>query len=119
MIMKVWKVSFGDEFAPEFDELSELVQDELLALVRVLEEFGPMLGRPRADTLNDSKYANMKELRFEADDGIWRIAFAFDPTQKAVLLLSGNKSGVSEKMFYKRLIRKADKRYENHLTNLE
>ena len=24
--MKAWKVSFGDEFEPEFDELSELVK---------------------------------------------------------------------------------------------
>ncbi|MBT3812190.1 MAG: addiction module toxin RelE [Rhodospirillaceae bacterium] len=117
--MKAWKVSFGDEFEPEFDELSELVQDELLATVKVLNKFGPMLGRPHADTLNDSKHANMKELRFEADDGIWRVAFAFDPKQNAILLLAGNKSGVSEKRFYKRLIKKADKRYDNHLKKLK
>ncbi|WP_352561397.1 MULTISPECIES: hypothetical protein [unclassified Mesorhizobium] len=35
--------------------------------------FGPQLGRPHADTLNDSSFANMKELRFDADDGVWRL----------------------------------------------
>jgi hypothetical protein len=28
----------------------------------------------------------MKELRFDAADGVWRFAFAFDPTRKAIVL---------------------------------
>jgi hypothetical protein len=36
----------------------------------------------------------------------------------AILLVAGDKSGVSEKKFYKRLIEKADKRYKEHLDNL-
>jgi len=47
---------------------------------------GPKLGRPWADTLKGSHYANLKELRFEAADGEWRAAFAFDPERKAVML---------------------------------
>lgn len=50
----------------------------------------------------------MKELRFDADDGVWRVAFAFDRKRKAILLVAGDKSGVSEKRFYKSLIAKAD-----------
>ena len=34
------------------------------------------LGRPRVDTLNGSRHANMKEFRFQADNGVWRVAFA-------------------------------------------
>jgi hypothetical protein len=71
------------------------------------------LGRPDVDTLDGSHYANMKELRFRADGGVWRVAFAFDPRRNAILLVAGNKSGVSETKFYKRLIDKADKRYKN------
>ncbi len=82
------------------------------------ERYGPSLGRPEVDTLKDSKYANMKELRFRADGGVWRIAFAFDPQRDAILLVAGDKSGVSERKFYKRLIEKADKRYKEHLDNL-
>jgi hypothetical protein len=90
----------------------------LLAHARLLEEFGPQLGRPRVDTLNGSKHANMKELRFNADDGVWRVAFAFDPKRKAILLVCGDKSGGSEKRFYKRLIKKADNRFDEHLSRL-
>ncbi len=75
------------------------VQDQLLACVALLEQFGPQLGRPRADTLNDSRHANMKELRFEAGDGVWRAAFAFDPNRKAILLVAADKSGGSERRF--------------------
>jgi hypothetical protein len=51
----------------------------------------------------------MKELRFDANDGVWRIAFAFDPKRRAILLVAGDKSGISEKRFYRELICKADR----------
>lgn len=66
-----WEVRFDDAFEAEFDQLPEAVQDELLARVKVLEQFGPQLGRPHVDTLKDSKHANMKELRFNCEDGAW------------------------------------------------
>ena len=52
----------------------------------------------------------MKELRFEARNDEWRVAFAFDPEQIAILLAVGGKTGISEKKFYKALIAKADAR---------
>jgi hypothetical protein len=66
-----WAVEIADEFKPEFDALGQDVRTEVLALARVLQEFGPQLGRPRVDTLNGSRHANMKELRFSAADGEW------------------------------------------------
>jgi hypothetical protein len=113
-----WDVQFHDAFDAEFDNLPEGVQDELLAHARLLEKFGPQLGRPRADTLKGSKHANMKELRFDANGGVWRVAFAFDPRRKAILLVGGDKSGGSEKRFYRQLIKKADERFDDHLTRL-
>ena len=107
-----------EELEPEFDGLHEDVQTEILALSLVLEEFGPQLGRPRVDTLNASRHANMKELRFSAAGGEWRVAFAFDPKRRAILLVAGDKSGVSEKRFYRELIRKADDRFDTHLARL-
>jgi hypothetical protein len=77
-----WEVRFDHAFEAEFDRLPEAVQDELLARVKVLEQFGPQLGRPHVDTLKDSKHANMKELRFNCEDGAWRVAFAFDLNAK-------------------------------------
>jgi hypothetical protein len=114
-----WAVEFGDEFEPEFDALPEAVRDELMAQARVLARFGPTLGRPWVDTLKGSRYPNMKELRFDASDGVWRVAFAFDPQREAVLLVAGDKSGGGEKKFYKELIRKADGRFSAHLVRLK
>lgn len=110
-----WTVFFADEFEPEFDALDEAVQDAILARVLLLEREGPSLGRPHVDTLTGSRHANMKELRCNAAGGVWRIAFAFDPDRQAILLVGGDKSGGSEKRFYKRLIARADERFDRHL----
>lgn len=110
-----WIVEIGDQFKPEFFGFDEDVQTEILALARLLQQFGPQLGRSRDDTLKGSRHANMKELRFSAADGEWRVAFAFDPKRKAILLVAGDKSGVGEKQFYRALIRKADARFDAHL----
>lgn len=113
-----WIVDFHPLFAAEFATFSEAVQNELLAKIELLETYGSNLGRPHADTLNDSKYSNMKELRFNADDGVWRTAFAFDTERRAILFVAGDKSGRSERRFYRQLIRKADERFDDHLARL-
>ena len=61
----------------------------------------------------------MKELRFQADDGVWRVAFAFDPERRAILLVAGNKAGRDQTRFYRTLIRTADARYASHLNNIK
>src|ERR1700690_3416633 len=66
-----------------------------------------------------ARIANMKELRFDAADGVWRFAFAFDPKRRAILLCGGDKSGGSEKRFYRQLIGKADDRFDAHLTAIK
>lgn len=113
-----WEVVFDQAFESEFDALPTAVQDELLAHTMVLETFGPTLGRPWVDTLKGSRYPNMKELRFNESGGVWRIAFAFDPNRQAILLVAGDKAGVTERRFYRQLIRKADDRFFQHLNRL-
>ena len=113
-----WEVIFHPDFEPEFDDLPLIVRREINANIEVLEMIGPRLGRNRVDTLKGSRHANMKELRFSAADGIWRVAFAFDPTQHAVLLVAADKSGTSQRRFYRELIRKADLRFDSHLASL-
>ena len=114
-----WMVEFADEFELEFDGYPEAVQDELLAQAQVIQIFGPTASRPRVGTLKGSKHANMKELRFDAADGVWRIAFAFDPRRTAVLLVGGDKSGGGQNRFYKRLIATADRRFDAHLLRMD
>jgi hypothetical protein len=113
-----WIVELHDAFDPEFDRLPEEVQDAILERNRLLKQFGPLLGRPHVDTLKNSKHPNMKELRFDAANGVWRVAFAFDSKRKAILLVAGDKSGGSERQFYNGLIAKADARFDKHLTAL-
>ncbi len=114
-----WTILYHDAFVNEVEVLPDGVQDGILTLVELLVIYGPTLGRPHADTLAGSKFANMKELRFAADDGVWRVAFAFDPEQQAILLVAGDKSGVAQTRFYKRLIAKADARFAEHLETLK
>ncbi|HAJ45791.1 MAG TPA: addiction module toxin RelE, partial [Alphaproteobacteria bacterium] len=111
-----WEIRFHPAFVPEFDDLATGVQDALLERAKWLEAFGPKLGRPHADALKGSKHANMKELRFSSDGGVWRVAFAFDPERRGVLLVAGDKSGTGKTAFYKGLIKRADERYDDHLT---
>lgn len=115
----MWAVLLHDAFNAELNDLPEAVQDEVLALMGLLKQFGPALGRPRVDTLKGSRHANMKELRFDAADGVWRVAFAFDPKRQAILLVGGDKSGDSGKRFYRQLIKKADARFDEHVARVE
>jgi len=114
-----WEVDLHDDFVPEFLSMHKDVQDEVLAHIALLEQFGPQLGRPRADTLNGSRHPNMKELRFDAAGGVWRVALAFDLNRSAILLVAGDKSGVSEKRFYRQLIEKADGRFDAHVAQIK
>jgi hypothetical protein len=114
-----WTVLHHPAFDVEFEALPRVVRLELLAATGLLELLGPMLGRPHADTLAGSKHSNMKELRFAADDGVWRVAFAFDPKRRAIVLVAGDKTGVAQKRFYKALIAKADARLTDHLDMLK
>lgn len=42
--MTKWFIEFCDEFDVDFASMAEVVQDELLAQLKVLERFGPDLG---------------------------------------------------------------------------
>ncbi len=114
-----WTVTNHEAFEPEFDALPRLVRLALLAELMLLRTFGPGLGRPHADTLSGSKHSNMKELRFTAHDGVWRVAYAFDPKRKAIILVAGDKAGVAQKRCYRALIAKADARFSDHLDELK
>ena len=114
-----WVVLFDEAFATEFAAFPRDVQTALLAKARLLEHFGPQLGRPHVDTLKDSKHKNMKELRFDAANGAWRAAFAFDPARQAIIPVAGDKSGGSQKRIYRTLSAIADERFDEHLEQLK
>ncbi|WP_181703249.1 type II toxin-antitoxin system RelE/ParE family toxin [Chthonobacter albigriseus] len=110
-----WTVLIHDEFEPEAASWPVAAREGLVASMELLAAIGPQLNRPHADTLTGSRFVNMKELRFRTRDGIWRIAFAFDPNRRAVLLVGGDKAGLDQRRFYRRLIAKADHRFAKWL----
>jgi hypothetical protein len=113
-LKKIWTVEFHPDFSREVLGFSESVRREIYSRVGLLRMLGPQLGRPQVDTLNGSNHPNMKELRFCADNGAWRVAFAFDLHRRAILLVGGDKSGVSQDKFYRNLIDIADRRFHQH-----
>lgn len=115
----MWNVTTTDDFDVWFAGLDEESQAEVIAKVELLKLFGPALTRPHADTLKGSKYANLKELRADTSAQVLRIAFAFDPDRSAILLVGGDKSGQSQKRFYRQLLAKAEALYETHLAKLK
>ena len=110
-----WEVEYTDEFGAWWETLSEAEQRAVIPAVGMLEEEGPALGRPLADTVAGSRHPNMKELR--PPHGNLRILFAFDPRRMAILLVGGDKTG-RWREFYEEKIPEADRLYDEHLEKL-
>ncbi|MGF6565571.1 type II toxin-antitoxin system RelE/ParE family toxin [Kosakonia cowanii] len=115
----MWQVITTERFDIWFSCQPELLQDEVLAVFRILSEFGPQLGRPYVDTVKGSIFSNMKELRIQYAGSPVRAFFAFDPARRAIVLCAGDKTGVNEKRFYKEMIKIADAEFSKHMRNKE
>jgi hypothetical protein len=112
-----WDVEFTNEFEHWWNTLSEDEQIDVDAKVRLLEKFGPALGRPHADTVQGSRHPNMKELRIQHAGRPYRTLFAFDPRRCAVLLLGGDKTGNPN--WYDESIPIADRLFDDHLRSMK
>lgn len=112
-----WQVLSDEEFVAWFEKQPIGLQDEILIYRNLLKQYGPMLSRPRVDSVKGSKFPNMKELRIQWKGQPWRILFAFDPKRRSILLLGGNKQG--DKRWYQKNIPIADARFEKHLKRME
>jgi hypothetical protein len=55
-----WEVEASDEFKGWYESLDEAERASVAENVDMLEEYGPALGRPYADTIRESRYPNMK-----------------------------------------------------------
>jgi hypothetical protein len=88
-----WVVLFHPDFEPEFGELPEIVQDELLTRLGVLQEFGPSLGRPNVDTLQGSSFPNMKDFDSGLMTDFGALLSLLIPTAKRLFWWEETKSG--------------------------
>ena len=100
----MWDVCQTAVFEEWWDELSEQEQDDVTAIVELLEEMGPKLPFPYSSGIEASRHSHMRELRIQSHG---------DP-----LLIGGNKTG-QQKRFYKTMIPKADALYDAHLKTLQ
>jgi hypothetical protein len=114
-----WKIETSDEYDEWFEDLDNKETEDVLAVLLVLKTKGPSLGRPQVDTVDESKYPNMKELRIQHQGKPYRIFFAFDPNRNGILLCGGRKDGAGDKKFYEKEIKKADAIYSKHLKKLK
>lgn len=114
----MWHVATTVEFDDWFEQLDDAARTEIIAKVTLLKQLGPRLPRPHSDTLKGSRHRNLKELRADTADQVLRVAFAFDPDRAAILLVGGNKGGMSQKLFYKQLIEKAVRLYDQHIAEI-
>jgi hypothetical protein len=111
-----WEVEVSDEFTEWYGRLLQDERASVAAAVEMLERYGPELGRPYADTLRESIFPNMKELRVQHRGRPFRILFAFDPRRNAYLILGGDKTGA--KNWYVDAIRRADAIYAQYLKEI-
>lgn len=108
-----WNILQSESFSDWFKELNDSTKKDILRAVSILEEKGPLLGRPFVDTLKGSDITNLKELRVQSLGNPFRIVFVFDPKRNALLLVGGNKKGVSR--FYEKIILEAEEIYKEYL----
>ena len=114
-MMGPWVVVATDEFEEWMMSLTEKQRDATMDAIDHLRQEGPTLGRPYVDTIRDSRFKNMKELRISSG-GALRVLFAFDPRRTAVLLLGGDKSkGSKWNDWYPGAIQQADKLFSRYL----
>lgn len=116
----VWEVSLTDQAQSFIDGLDQDDKRAVVAVIRLLREQGPQLGRPYADVLSTSRHSNMKELRAHRNGQEFRMLFAFDTRRNAILLTGGDKLAHpgGPDAFYRRFIPEADDLFDEHLRNI-
>lgn len=114
----MWEVLLTDHFLTWWQELDTTQQDALAGRIDLLERLGPTLGRPAVDTISGSSLSNLKELRAKAARAELRVLFIFDPIQRAVLLVGGDKTGLWNR-WYHTAIPDAERAYEDYLDSAQ
>lgn len=109
----MWIIDRTEQVACWIRELDEDAKEAIFKSLLILREIGPSLGRPHVDSVKESRHKNMKELRIQNKQRLFRILFVFDPDRKAILLIGGDKRG--DKRFYQKMIPFADSLLDKHL----
>jgi hypothetical protein len=109
-------VEYTHEFGRWWETLTEDEQDDVTAIITLLETQGVRLSFPYSSGINDSRHGHMRELRVQSGGRPIRVFYAFDPVRAAILLIGGDKTG--DDRFYERFVPEADRLYDEHLAEL-
>ena len=115
IIDKIFQNVILDQVNKEIPKLF-VAKEAIFKNLTILQSLGPSLGRPQVDTIKGSKIKNLKELRIQNKNRVFRIFFAFDPERNIILLIGGDKKG--DNRFYETMLRKCERLYELHLSQL-
>ena len=110
-------IEFTEEFRVWWDDLSADEQESVDTVVGLLEEKGWKLKYPYSSDVKSSKYGEVRELRVQHLGQPYRVLYAFDPRQVAVLILGGVKTGKND--WYNKYVPLADRIYCEHLKSLK
>lgn len=113
MVFMPYVVVYLNEFAIWLSDQDEDRRLRIIAHLDLLQQRGPLLSRPYAETLKGSRIAKLKELRVQHKSEPIRILFAFDSKQQAVVILGGSKQ--ASKRWYDTYIPIAEKIYQDYL----
>ncbi|HUD51563.1 type II toxin-antitoxin system RelE/ParE family toxin [Parvibaculum sp.] len=111
------EVEYTDEFGTWWTGLDDREQEDVAAVVTLLEERGVTLGFPFSSGVERSRHGHMRELRIQSGGRPIRVFYAFDPRRSAILLIGGDKTGRDR--FYDEFVPVADRLYDEHLVQLK
>ena len=108
-----WGIEYTDEWGEWFQSLTEAAQEEVAAVIGLLEQLGPQLSFPYSSGVESSRHGHMRELRTQVKGHPLRSLYAFDPRRVAILLIGGDKKGSDR--WYEESVPVADRLYDDHL----
>lgn len=116
MLPMTWIVEYTDEFGVWWGTLTRAEQEDVAAVVQLLDERGPRLPFPYSSGIVGSRHDHMRELRIQHKGRPYRVLYAFNPLRTAILLIGGAKGG--DGRWYEVNVPIADRLYDIHLKEL-
>ena len=68
-----WEVEYTDEFEFWWNDLNESEQEDVSAVIQLLEVKGPQLPFPHSSGINGSAHSHMRELRIQHKGQPYRV----------------------------------------------
>ena len=109
-------MEYTDEFGAWWGGLTAEEQEDINAVVILLQRLGPALPFPYSSSISSSRHSHMRELRIQHAGRPYRVLYAFDPRRTAILLIGGDKTGNDR--WYDTYVPVADRLYDEHLEQL-